>query len=103
MPRDHLTGPVHASRRRNSASAIVRSGDPAALIAMKRIRTRLSRLRMRATSASRRFNQSRTAFVAMWFSNEMSTAYESGIRPGIESNGYEAIRIDQVDHNNKID
>lgn len=43
------------------------------------------------------------AFVAMWFDPSMSEAYEEGIAPAIRDAGYEPIRIDQKDHNNKID
>ncbi|MGK2742312.1 hypothetical protein ACSHT0_15615 [Tepidicaulis sp. LMO-SS28] len=43
------------------------------------------------------------AFVAMWFDKSMSDAYTLGIEPAIRDAGYEAIRIDQHEHNNKID
>jgi hypothetical protein len=43
------------------------------------------------------------AFVAMWFSKEMHEAYEPGIKPAITQNGFQSIRIDQKEHNNKID
>jgi len=47
--------------------------------------------------------ESTSGFVAMWFSSEMSPAYTDGIRPAIEENGYTAVRIDDREHNNKID
>lgn len=47
--------------------------------------------------------RSRQAFVAMWFDPAMNDAYLSGIRPAIYDAGYEAIRIDGKEHNNKID
>ena len=43
------------------------------------------------------------AFVAMWFDASMTDAYENGIDPGIRDTGYEPLRIDRKDHNNKID
>ena len=43
------------------------------------------------------------AFVAMWFHESMSQAWEHGIKPAISEAGYEAIRIDQQEHTNKID
>ncbi len=43
------------------------------------------------------------AFVAMWFDDAMTTAWRDGIQPTIEDAGYEARRIDQKEHVNKID
>lgn len=43
------------------------------------------------------------AFVAMWFDDSMKDTYEIGIRPGIEDAGYEARRIDRIEHINRID
>ena len=42
-------------------------------------------------------------FVAMWFDDSMTEAYEKGIQPAIEDAGYKAMRIDQKEHANKID
>ncbi len=42
-------------------------------------------------------------FVAMWFSQQMEDAYENGIVPAIKEAGYEPLRIDRKEHNNKID
>ena len=39
----------------------------------------------------------------MWFDLSMDEAYQNGIQPAIEDAGYEAVRIDRKDHNNKID
>ena len=47
--------------------------------------------------------ESRIGFVAMWFSASMEAAYASGIKPAIEANGYDAVRVDSREHNNKID
>jgi nucleoside 2-deoxyribosyltransferase len=43
------------------------------------------------------------AFVAMWFSESTTNAYVEGIHPAVRETGYRAIRIDQKEHNNKID
>lgn len=43
------------------------------------------------------------AFVAMWFNTEVAQAYDVGIEPAIRDAGYEAMRIDRKEHNNKID
>ncbi|OLB78518.1 MAG: hypothetical protein AUI16_03565 [Alphaproteobacteria bacterium 13_2_20CM_2_64_7] len=43
------------------------------------------------------------AFVAMWFSTEMETAYEQGFAPAIRDSGYEPVRIDRKEHVNRID
>lgn len=42
-------------------------------------------------------------FVAMWFGNQMDTAYIEGIAPAIEEAGFQPFRIDRKEHNNKID
>ena len=43
------------------------------------------------------------AFIAMWFHESMTEAFEKGVRPAIEEAGYEPLRIDQKEHINKID
>jgi nucleoside 2-deoxyribosyltransferase len=43
------------------------------------------------------------AFVAMWFHDQTKDAYAEGILPAIEQSGYQALRIDKKEHNNKID
>lgn len=43
------------------------------------------------------------AFVAMWFNEEVHSAYYEGICPAITSAGYDSVRVDQVNHNGKID
>ena len=42
-------------------------------------------------------------FVAMWFDNEMSDAYERGIEPGIRDAGFIPMRIDEKRDANRID
>jgi nucleoside 2-deoxyribosyltransferase len=43
------------------------------------------------------------AFVAMWFDESMLEAYEQGIAKAIRNAGYDPLRIDRKEHNNKID
>ncbi len=42
------------------------------------------------------------AFVAMWFDDEMKSAYTEGFEPALEASGYIPIRIDMKEHNEKI-
>ncbi len=51
----------------------------------------------------RKPTQSDRGFVAMWFDADMGPAYEEGFQPGILNAGYDPVRIDRVEHNNKID
>lgn len=46
---------------------------------------------------------SRQAFVAMWFAEEMAPAWREGFRPALEDTGYRPVRIDVVQHNEQID
>lgn len=49
--------------------------------------------------------KSDSAFVAMWFSPEMLTAYDAAIKPAIESEEcgkFKAFRVDNHEHNNDI-
>ncbi|NJO36114.1 MAG: nucleoside 2-deoxyribosyltransferase [Rhodospirillales bacterium] len=46
---------------------------------------------------------SKQAFIAMWFSEDMSKVYDDAIEPGVRDAGYNALRIDRKEHNNKID
>jgi hypothetical protein len=43
------------------------------------------------------------AFVAMWFDPSVGEAWRLGIAPGLRDAGYVPMRIDQKQHNNKID
>lgn len=42
------------------------------------------------------------AFVAMWFDASMQEVYEKAILPAIEKTGLRCVRIDLIQHNNKI-
>jgi hypothetical protein len=44
-----------------------------------------------------------SGFCAMWFSPEVTSAWSDAIKPAMQAAGYEAVRIDGVEHNNKID
>lgn len=56
---------------------------------------RLSRLEANGSGA-------RQAFVAMWFAPETELVYRDGILPAVVDTGFECIRIDRKEHNNKI-
>lgn len=47
--------------------------------------------------------ESQIGFVAMWFDDSVREVYENGISKGIEQAGYEPLRIDFKEHNNRID
>lgn len=47
--------------------------------------------------------ESAQGFVAMWFDDSISDAYEKGIEPAIRESGYLPMRIDKKEHINKID
>ena len=46
---------------------------------------------------------SSVGFVAMWFSDEVRELFNNVIDPAIRDAGYEPLRIDSKEHNNKID
>ncbi|POO56164.1 hypothetical protein [Agrobacterium rosae] len=58
--------------------------------------SRLEELSFKASSLTQ-------VFVAMWFGSEVAQAYNEGIVPAIIDAGYKPMRIDQKEHNNKID
>lgn len=43
------------------------------------------------------------AFIAMWFSEEMDSIWEKGFKPALKKVGYNPVRIDSIEHNDKID
>lgn len=58
-----------------------------------------------AESLSKRSSLSSSVFVAMWFSPEMTSVYETAIKPAIEAKecgSYKAFRVDNHEHNNDI-
>ena len=42
-------------------------------------------------------------FVAMWFSDTLEHAYSAGFEVGILNAGYDPVRVDRVEHTNRID
>lgn len=58
---------------------------------------------MAADELTARKGQSEEVFVAMSFSPEMRSAYETGLQVGIERAGYVPIRVDRTEHVNRID
>jgi len=46
---------------------------------------------------------SKQAFVAMWFESSLHDACDQGREPAIRAAGYDPMRIDKKEHNNKID
>lgn len=44
-----------------------------------------------------------SGFCAMWFSDEVRPIWTDAIEPAIRASGYRPVRIDGVEHNNKID
>lgn len=45
----------------------------------------------------------RQAFVAMWFAEEMNEAYTQGIVPALAETGYTPVRLDFTEYNDRID
>lgn len=48
-------------------------------------------------------SESENAFVAMWFDDSLTEAWENGFKPAVTDVGYKPVRIDQKEHLNKID
>ena len=42
-------------------------------------------------------------FIAMWFDKSMEDYYSYGIKPAVESLGFKAVRVDKIEHNDRID
>lgn len=57
----------------------------------------------RVTELRKTEKDSDQAFVAMWFAPELGSIYEEGFKPALEAVGYQPVRIDLVQHNQKID
>lgn len=57
----------------------------------------------RVADLQRDRRDSRRAFVAMWFDPSMLPAYTDGIQPALAAAGFEAVRIDSIEHVGKID
>ena len=46
---------------------------------------------------------SKQAFVAMWFDKKMDLALTEGIMPALKESGFRPVRVDLLEHNEKID
>ncbi len=57
----------------------------------------------RVDELSRKVIKRKQGFIAMWFDESMSEVYEKGFRQAVIDCGYEPMRIDLKQHNNKID
>ena len=57
----------------------------------------------RRIAEERKNPDARQAFVAMWFDEATDASYRQGIKPAIESAGYQCMRIDQKEDVVKID
>ena len=51
----------------------------------------------------RKPKDSKKAFIAMWFDKSMDPILDNAIYPAVEEAGYEPIRIDRVEHIDKVD
>ena len=52
---------------------------------------------------SQRNTESSIAFVAMWFDDSLIEAWQKGFQPAITDAGYSPVRIDQIEHIDRID
>lgn len=52
--------------------------------------------------SGRKNSDSNQVFIAMSFDSTLDSVFESGIAPAVEGCGYEVLRIDRVEHNQKI-
>ncbi len=57
----------------------------------------------RAMDLTPKTAQSDKVFVAMWFDEKLEDVYEKGFHKGIVDAGYHPIRVDRIDHVNRID
>lgn len=48
-------------------------------------------------------SNSKQGFIAMWFAKDLDDAYAAGFYKGITNAGYDPLRVDQVEHTNRID
>ena len=56
-----------------------------------------------ADELHRQTARSSRGFVAMWFDKGLESAYEHGFQIGILNAGYDPVRVDRVEHINRID
>lgn len=48
-------------------------------------------------------SESGQGFIAMWFDKSLNDLYEKGIQPGVLDAGYNPLRVDRVEHVNRVD
>jgi hypothetical protein len=58
---------------------------------------------MKLDESRSRPSVSSQGFVAMWFDGKLNDAYENGFQVGVMNAGYNPLRIDKVEHVNRID
>lgn len=58
---------------------------------------------MKLDENRRRSSRSSQGFVAMWFDESLNKTYADGFQLGILNSGYDPLRIDKVEHVNRID
>ena len=58
---------------------------------------------MEADQLTRKVAQSNKGFVAMWFDDKLASAYSDGFQIAVMKAGYDPIRVDRVEHVNRID
>lgn len=58
---------------------------------------------MKLDEMRKRTSSSSQGFVAMWFHEDLDQIYSAGFEVGIFNAGYDPIRVDRVEHINKID
>lgn len=56
----------------------------------------------RAEALAINSTSSKKAFVAMWFSDQVQEAYDKAIEPAVRECGFQACRVDKIEHNNDI-
>ena len=56
-----------------------------------------------AESLMRKTPRSSKGFVAMWFDPQMNEVYERGFQVGVLRAGYDPVRVDRIEHINRID
>lgn len=57
----------------------------------------------RVTELAKNENNLTQAFVAMWFNKELEGVWENGFKSALYETGYDPIRIDRTEHNEKVD
>ena len=106
---DELWGIVEACRDEGYITHSSTEIDSSKEFDLHHIRTRRVRLTMKGSQYAEELKKSEStsnsAFVAMWFSDEVREAYEAGIKAAIEAKvcgQFKAFRVDNLEHNNDV-